>query len=77
MEIRIGIAESPQVIEIDMDDETDLADVKKKVESAMAGKVDVVWFEDRKQRQIAVPAPRISFVEISPSERDRHIGFGA
>ncbi len=77
MEIRIGIAESPQVIEIDMADGTDLDDVKGKVESAMGGKLDVVWFEDRKQRQIAVPAARMSFVEINPSEAERRIGFGA
>ncbi len=77
MEIRIGIAETSQVIEIEMDDGTDLKDVKAKIEAALGGKVDVVWFEDRKQRQIAVPAPRISFVEVNPSEAERKIGFGA
>ncbi len=77
MEIRIGIVESPQTIDIEMADGTDLDDVKSKVEAAMAGKLDVVWFEDRKNRNIAVPGLRIAFVEINPSEADRKIGFGA
>lgn len=77
MEIRIGIVDSPQVIEIEMAEGADLDDVKSKVESAMGGKLDVVWFEDRRQRNIAVPGLRIAFVEISPSDGERRIGFGA
>ncbi len=76
MDVRIGIAESPQVIEVDMEGEEREA-FKTEVEDAIAGKAKVLWVTDRKGRQLAVPAEKIGYVEIGSADAERRIGFGA
>lgn len=77
MDVRIGIAESPQIIEVEMDDDTDRAALKSDVEAALAGKSKILWLTDRKGKELAVPAEQIGFVELGTSDAERKIGFGA
>lgn len=76
MDIRIGIAETSQVIEVELDEKTDRDSLKKQVADALADD-KVLWLTDRKGKELAVPAARISFVEVSSDDPDRRIGFGA
>lgn len=77
MEIRIGIADSPQVVEITLDDEVDRSDVVTQVEKTLKKPDEVLRLVDRKGRDWMVPAGRISFVEIGTGDAERRIGFGA
>jgi hypothetical protein len=75
MDVRIGIAESPQIIEIEVENDVDRATLKSDIESAMGGETKVLWLTDRKGKDYAVPADRIAFVELGTADVDRRIGF--
>lgn len=77
MDVRIGIAESPQVIEIELENDVDRDAVKSDVEASLAGKNKVLWLTDRKGKEIAIPSGQIGFVELGTSDAERKIGFGA
>ncbi|MGH1491375.1 MAG: DUF3107 domain-containing protein [Acidimicrobiales bacterium] len=77
MDVRIGIAESPQIIEVELEDGADRATIKSDIEAALEGKSKILWLTDRKGKELAVPSEQISFVELGTSDADRKIGFGA
>ncbi len=76
MDVRIGISESNQIIEVDMEDDTDRDGLKKRVADAI-GAESMLWVSDKKGKEIGVPGSRIAFVDIGTAETDRRIGFGA
>lgn len=77
MDVRIGIAESPQVIEVELEDDADRDALKSEVEAAIGGKSTILWLTDRKGKELAIPASKIGFVELGTSDAERKIGFGA
>ena len=77
MDIRIGIAETSQVIEVELENDVDRDDLKSEVEAAIGGQSSVLWMTDRKGKELAIPAQRIAFVEIGTADTERRIGFGA
>jgi hypothetical protein len=77
MEIRIGIADSPQIVEIELAEETDRDALKAEVSATLADTTKVLWLTDRRGKETAIPGVRISFVEISEADVERRIGFGA
>ncbi|MEM7325388.1 MAG: DUF3107 domain-containing protein [Actinomycetota bacterium] len=77
MDVRIGIADSPQIIEVELEDDADRAALKKDVEAVLSGKDKIFWVTDRKGKELAVPAAQIGFIEIGTSDAERKIGFGA
>ncbi len=76
MDLRIGIAESPQVVEIELDDDVDRSDLKSRVETSLK-ESEVLNLVDRRGREWLFPAARIAFVEIGTADAERRIGFGA
>lgn len=76
MDLRIGIAESPQVVEIELDDDVDRSDLKSQLEASLK-ESEVLSLVDRKGRDWLFPAGRIAFVEIGTADAERRIGFGA
>jgi len=46
------------------------------VEAALAGASDVLWVEDKRGKDIGVPAAKIAYVELGSADGDRRIGFG-
>ncbi|MGB5759344.1 MAG: DUF3107 domain-containing protein [Acidimicrobiales bacterium] len=77
MDVRIGIADSPQIIEVEMDDGTDRDALRSEIEAVLAGKNKILWVTDRKGKELAVPSEQIAFVELGTSDAERKIGFGA
>jgi hypothetical protein len=77
MDVRIGIAESPQVIEVDMENDVDRDALKAEIEAVISGQSKVLWLTDRKGKELAVPASQIGFVEVGTADAERRIGFGA
>lgn len=77
MDLRIGIAESPQILELELDADTDRAALKKQIEDVLSGKSEVLWVTDRKGKELAVPSGKLGFVEMGTSDAERRIGFGA
>lgn len=72
LKVKIGVAESSRVVEIDVDD---IAGFEKRIAESFEGGPGVLWFEDTKQRRVGIPRDRIAFVEID-QEEDRPVGFG-
>ncbi len=77
MIVRIGVAESPKEIEIDLDDATDTGAVKADVEAAVTAGAGLLWLTDRHGRQVGVPASRIAYVDLGEPGGGPKIGFGA
>ncbi len=77
MDVRIGIADSSQVIEVELANDADRDALKAEVEAVVAGKSKVLWLTDRKGKELAVSADRLAYVEIGSADTERKIGFGA
>ena len=73
MEVRIGIQQAARELVVDSADSADA--VAKKVAEAIKsdGMLDLV---DDKGRRVVVPAAKLAYVEIAPSEA-RKVGFGS
>ena len=77
MDVRIGIAQSGQVIEIEMPDDTDRDALKASITAALGTEGDALWFADKRGKETVIPSARVSFVELGTDSDDRRIGFGA
>lgn len=77
MDLRIGIARSASVIEIELPDGTDRADLRGRIDGAMASGAGTLWVTDKRDKEFGIPAAQISFVELGNDESGRRIGFGA
>lgn len=77
MDIRIGIAQSTAVIELELDEDTDRVELRSRIDAAIADDESVLWVTDKKGRDFGVPSERIAFVEIGSQSAERRIGFGA
>ncbi len=76
MDLRIGVTQSPRELSIELADDVDRAVLRAKIDAALTGAVDVLWLTDKKDREVAVAAAKIAYVELGSPEGDRKIGFG-
>ena len=75
MDVRIGIADTPKEIEVDLGDSVKEDDVQKQIEAVLAGSPAVLWLTDRRGRKVGVPAVKIAYVEIDGGKADHRVGF--
>ena len=75
MDVRIGVTQAPRELTVEMSDDSDRDALKSKIESALAGAVDVLWLTDRRNRDIGVSAAKIAYIEIGNPDTERKIGF--
>ncbi len=71
MKVRIGIAETTKLVELDIDDAKSF---KKEMERAIA-EGGLVWFTDSKGLEVGIPVTRLAFVEIEGADGGRSVGF--
>ena len=76
MEIRIGVTYTAKEISLELADGVDGAEVKASVDATMSATDSVLWLEDKKGRQVGIPADKIAYVEIGSEDSNRPIGFG-
>ena len=77
MDVRIGIAQSGQIIEIELPADTDRSTVRADIDSALGADGSVLWLTDNKGNDTAIASERIAFVELKEADADQRIGFGA
>ncbi len=78
MDLRIGITQTGQVVEIELPDDVERDDIKNELEAALSGsEATMVWVTDKRGRLTGVASDRISFVELGAVDAERRIGFGA
>lgn len=71
MKVRIGIANTDKLIEIEVDDAKSFKkEIEKAVEQGGLG-----WFTDSKGRTVGIPARNLAFIEIEEAEGERTVGF--
>ncbi|HEY4584497.1 MAG TPA: DUF3107 family protein [Acidimicrobiia bacterium] len=71
MRVRIGIAETDKLVEIEIED---VPSFKAELERAV-GAGELAWFTDSRGRTVGVPARQIAFVEIEDTEVGPAVGF--
>jgi len=77
VDVRIGVTYTAKEIDVELGDEADPAKVRADVESALGSDSGVLWFTDRKGRQVAIPVAKVAYVEIGSPRDERRIGFGS
>jgi hypothetical protein len=73
VEVKIGVADSPRELVVSSGQTPD--EVAQLVDGALSGTTSTLSLEDDKGRRYLIPATRIAYVEIAPSEV-RRVGFG-
>jgi len=76
VDVRIGVSYSPKEISVELADDADREALKKSVAAALASDANVLWLSDKRGRDVAVPAGKITYVEIGSDSAAKPIGFG-
>jgi len=76
VDVRIGVTQAPRELTIELAEDTDRDELKARVEAALAGASDVLWVTDKRGKDVAIPSPKIAYVELGSADGDRRIGFG-
>ncbi len=77
MDIRIGVKHTPKELHLELPEDTDSDALRAEVDAALRDEDAVLWLTDRRGRQVAVPAEKISYVDIGTPDSDRRVGFGS
>lgn len=73
MKVRIGIAESSKVVELEVDD---AAGFEEAFTARLSSDAAFVWVEDSKKRRVGIPRDKVSYVEIETDDSQPAVGFG-
>ncbi len=76
MDVRIGVTYSPKEISVELPDETDRGALKQQIADALAGDDNVLWLTDKRGRDVAIPAGKVTYIEIGSESATKPIGFG-
>jgi hypothetical protein len=77
VDVRIGVTYSPREIELQLAETVDRSEIKQRVEAVLGADDGVLWLEDRKGREVGVPAAKIAYVEIGSATESRPMGFSS
>ncbi len=77
MDVRIGVQHTMKEIEVELPADADRDAIVAQVEAALADADQVLRLTDKNGRDVAVPAGKIAYVEVSRKDSERRIGFGA
>lgn len=72
MNVRIGVADSPKLVELEIEDHKKF---RQTVEAAVK-EGGIAWFTDSKGREVGIPSGRIAYVEVDSPNGGRTVGFG-
>lgn len=73
MKVRIGIADSTKVIELEV---ADAKEFESSFSELIASNESLVWVEDSKKRRVGIPVSRVSYVEVETDDAKTNVGFG-
>ena len=76
MDVRIGVNYSPKEISVELADDTDREALKQQIATALGDQANVLWLTDRRGRDVAVPAGKVTYIEIGSESAPKPIGFG-
>jgi Protein of unknown function (DUF3107) len=73
VDVKIGVTNTPREVSLELADDTDRVALRAQIEEGIASG-GVLWFVDIKGREVALPAEKIAYFEMSPASEKR-IGF--
>lgn len=73
MKVRIGVAESTKVIEVEVED---AAAFEAEITATVERGEGMVWVEDEKKRRVGIPVSKVGYVEIESDDEKPSVGFG-
>ena len=76
MDLRIGIIQAPRELEIELPESEGQAEIRERIETALANPDSVLWLTDKRGRTVGVAVGRIAYVELGADDT-RRVGFGA
>jgi hypothetical protein len=76
VDVRIGLTYTSKEVELQLDDDTDRAELQGRITEAIKAGT-TIWFTDRKGRLVGIAAEKVSYVELGTASDDRRIGFGS
>ncbi len=77
MDVRIGVLHTMKEIEVELPADADRAEIKRRIDEALADDEKALWLTDRHGKDVAIPSARIAYIELGSSDTERRIGFGA
>ncbi len=77
MDVRIGITQTPKELEVELGDDADRDNLLQEIDKALEKGDGVLWLTDRRGRRVAVPVPKVAYVEVGAPVNERRVGFGA
>jgi Protein of unknown function (DUF3107) len=77
MDVRIGIAQAPREIEVELTDNTSADELVAKIDAAVDKAAGMLWLTDKRGRRIGVPASKLAYIELDTAAETRRVGFGA
>jgi hypothetical protein len=77
VDVRIGVTYSAKEIDIELGDDADRAELRSRIDEALADDDRVLWLTDRRGRDVGIPSGKIAYIEIGSSDMERRIGFGS
>lgn len=77
MDVRIGVLHTMKEIEVELPADADRAEIKSRIDEALADDDKALWLTDRHGKDVAIPSARIAYIELGSSDTERRIGFGA
>jgi hypothetical protein len=72
VKVRIGVADTDRVVEVEVDDPSEM---RRKIDAAFFGGDAILWFEDTRRRLVGIPRERIAFIELEQEPDARSVGF--
>ncbi len=77
MDVRIGVLHTMKEIEVELPADADRAEIKSRIDEALADDDKALWLTDRHGKDVAIPSARIAYIELGSTDSERRIGFGA
>lgn len=77
MDVRIGVLHTMKEIEVELPADADRAEIKSRIDEALADDDKALWLTDRHGKDVAIPSARIAYIELGSADTERRIGFGA
>ena len=74
MDVRIGLADAPRELGIELAEGASADDVKAQIEAGIAAG-SMVWITDKKGHQVGFRADKVTFVDVG-TESGPKMGFG-
>jgi len=77
VDVRIGVLHTMKEIEVELPSDADRAGIKERIDEALADDDRTLWLTDRHGKEVGVPSSKIAYIELSGTDGERRIGFGA